>query len=330
MSDITLTQLARQLGLGKSTVQRALSGTGHVKPTTQARVAAAAKAAGYRRNVFFATLVAHRQRTPHGNLTIHYISRDLPRSHAGSRGKLETALLRESALGFGMDLVAVDVARDRHPRTLARRLWSRGSAGMLLGNCGEEFVAGLSNHNALPILSLLTATDLPYHAVGFDVGQAVVRCWQVLREAGHTRIGVALLDHTPPNADDFCRRATARALLDSQPGPPIPIHALSLDNPHSIVRWLDDYQPDAVISFSPSSHWFCHQRPSGRSIPCLTLHANTRSENAHVPGTAQPWALHAKCAIEQMDLMIRTGQHGVPDGRRTLLIDPVWHAGAGL
>jgi len=330
VSGITITELARRLDLGKSTVQRALSGTGKVDPETRRRILEEAERAGYQRNLYFAALSSQRRQSRDGKLLVHYVSQDIPRAEPHSKGKQESTYLHEIAGEFGMAVEAVDPACE-NARRLARILWHQGSAGLLLGNCGEEFLSGLDDSLQVPVLNLLSTEHLPYHAIGFDMTAAVRLCWERLMEAGYRRIGCAVMRHDPPNRDDSLRLGAALTLAADHlpPEERIPPLTSPIQESGAFTAWLRHHQPEAVIGFSPGFHWECHDA-AGRPIPFVTLHASERSDNRHIPGSLQDWRVHARNAMRQMDVMIRCGDCGIPAHRSTLLIDPRWHAGEGI
>lgn len=331
MGEITITRLAEMLGIGKSTVQRVLSGSGKVSPKTRERVLKVAEEAGYQRNLYFSALATQRRRTNKGRPVIHYINRNLPRANPESMGVREADVLGQFADRMGIELKIADPALVPHPRQLARMLWHQGSAGFLLGNCGSPFIDGLEAVPQLPILNLMTTNALPYHRIGFDVSKAVQMCWQKLRERGYRRIGCAVMQHNPVNYDDLLRRGAAlvEVAKESAEEDRIPLLVECLPGNEAYINWLKNYRPDAVIGFSTGGYWQCREI-MGRQVPYVALHTGQREESRFVPGVIQPLAVHAQNAIRLIDAMMRNADCGIPEHRYSLLIDPVWHAGEGF
>ena len=79
MSDsVTLRDLAKHLGLGKSTVQRALSGHPSIKPVTRQKVIAAATKMGYRPDPFFSIVGSQKRKSRSNGLPVAYLCRKGP------------------------------------------------------------------------------------------------------------------------------------------------------------------------------------------------------------------------------------------------------------
>lgn len=333
MGEITITELARALGLGKSTVQRVLSGAGKVSEETRERVLEKAKEMGYKRNLYFAALASQRKRGNSAKPLVHYVNRNLPRSDPGSMGLREADYLKEYATKAGLEFKVVDPAEEPHPKQLPKILWHQGTAGVLLGNCGEEFMEGLDALAGVPVLNLMTTNALPYNRVGFDVAKAVHMCWQKLREHGYRRIGCAVMRHFPENNDDRLRYGAALVAVaedgdTKEPVPPLFVHLAATGEP-KMVEWLKQHKPEAVIGFGTGGFWICRE-VLGKGVPYVALHAGMRPESSFVPGVRQPLPVHAENSIRVIDTMIRHADCGVPSNRYSLLIDPMWHDGVGI
>lgn len=330
MGEITITELARALGLGKSTVQRVLSGTGKVSEETRKRVLKVADEMGYARNLYFAALASQRKRGNRVKPLIHYVNRNLPREHPESIGVREANYLEAYAKKMGMELRLVDPAVEKHPRHLPKMLWHQGTAGIMLGNCGAAFVEGLRALEDVPVLNLMTTNELPYHRVGFDVAKAVQLCWRRLREMGYRRIGCAVMRHNPENSDDRQRYGAALVAVAEEGNLKARIPPLFeyMPGEDAYRGWLRLYLPEAVIGFSTGGYWGCRE-VLGEGVPYVALHTGTREESQFVPGAKQQLAVHAENAIRLIDSMIRHADCGVPAHRYSLLIDPVWFDGMG-
>ncbi|WGD37675.1 LacI family DNA-binding transcriptional regulator [Lysinibacter sp. HNR] len=186
---MTETDLAKHLGISRSTVSRALHGTGRISQETRARVLAAADELGFVRNTLASDLAAGRSNT------IGLLLRD---SINPAYGALFSNL-QLSAAAQNLDIVSVTVSND--PDGLQqlsglRRLLGLRVAGLLVAT------GGITSDQLRPFLHEVPTlrvgrpeTDPGINAVSYDE----VRNGQLLAEhilgQGHQRIAVIHTDH---------------------------------------------------------------------------------------------------------------------------------------
>lgn len=331
MRKTTLRDVARHLGLGKSTVQRALAGSPKVSARTSARVKEAAHLLGYRHDLFFAALAAHRRRPrSRSSVLIHYLFG--PRRTAARTPGLDLSdTLREEASQFGLEVEPVDWGEFPDYRTIPGVLYQRGSGGLLVGICDARVHLSLHQCTNLPILCLQHQAGMPFHTVRFSVASRVRCCWSRLWEAGYRRIGCALVRHSPSLVDDDDRMGAALSLVHSvkefgDQVPPLQIRFGALEQ---YAHWLTTYQPDAILAFH-SGLWWETRRILGQAVPFVCLQTNLSQTVRHIPGTYDSKATLARVALRQMGGLIRDGETGIPSSQFQVVIEPFWHDGEGI
>ena len=87
--------IAERLNMGKSTVQRALSGKGCVDEKKKALIIATAQEMGAQRDIFFSSLVGLQRKSKKNTALVYYVHRDVPRADARSKSKNLISPLRE-------------------------------------------------------------------------------------------------------------------------------------------------------------------------------------------------------------------------------------------
>lgn len=328
MSAPTLRNVAKQLGLGKSTVQRALTGSTSVSEETRRRVLEAAEQIGYRRDVYFATLSAHRKTSGKVTLPVHFLfgSPVNPNFHQGHN--CYPGLNRQGEKK-GYEVHNVTMEEFTHWQSMLRILYHRGSRGLLVEQIDPVMHELLRNFDLLPVVCCERQEGLGFHTVRYGVGERVRMCWAKLWQAGYRRIGFALHRHGEGILDDRDRLGAALTLLhDVRVKDRVP----PLENLNDVFyrEWLASHKPDAVISFNPGC-WYKGMDHPNRPKALVSLHASPKGKAIHhVPGAASPADVFASEVIVLLDRLVRFGEMGRPAHPIDVVIPPVWHEGAGI
>ncbi|MEG0448119.1 MAG: LacI family DNA-binding transcriptional regulator, partial [Comamonas sp.] len=108
---ITISDVARQAGVSRTTVSHALNGRGQVDPATRLKVEEAARALGYRPN-------RHAQRLRTGGANMIALMSSMPATVSGGPSRLGffmevAAVAASSAGGGGVGLVGVAAGKKR-------------------------------------------------------------------------------------------------------------------------------------------------------------------------------------------------------------------------
>jgi len=330
----TLRDLARDLCLGKSTIQRALAGAKEIKEATRKRVAARALELGYRKNTYFAVLSEQCKRRKASGILIHYLfgRAESPKNLMGGRDI--SAELQHFAPNYGLEVAPVDLSKFSKTEIIPRILFARGSVGLITGICDQRLYTTLQAFNKVSILSYQRQDPEVFHSVSFSVSGPMRLCWKKLWHAGHRRIGFALVQHQPQLPDDRDRLATALGLmkeyLPAEDWIPPLVERPYVSDPVAFRSWLDLHQPEAVISFR-SCYWNQCANDLKRPIPLLSLHANNLDPQAsHIPGTIEQHPFLAKELLRRMESMIRTNERGTPEFPLQVFCEPTWFEGDGI
>lgn len=323
--------LAARLGLGKSTVQRALSNSPLVSNDTKARVLAAAREAGYSGDPYFAALSAKRGRLTTKTVRLDHFHE--PLSDVSARLGFDChEVLRDCGRRSGYDVVRAPWRKGDTADAVAKMLWARGSAGFLFGRVTERSAKALIGFGRVPMVSLYRQAHLPVHTVRFDVAGAVRECWERLWAAGWRRIGCAVMRHAVEIEDDQDRLGAALELITTRlaVADRVPPLACGIRDHEAYFAWLRRYRPEAVIGFD-AGLGVIHQNAGYRNVPYVTLHTSERRiMTAHIPGTSLPIHDWARQVIARMDLMIRHGETGQPDRPAHTVLPNLWVPGSGI
>ncbi|MDF3128569.1 LacI family DNA-binding transcriptional regulator [Kiritimatiellaeota bacterium B1221] len=328
MNQVTLRELAAHLGLGKSTVQRALSGSSKVKKSTRERVEKAAREMGYQPDLYFATLSGHRRRVGKNLLRVCYLTHKSVRRRPAKKGVEYFSLLNNCAASKGFEVFCVEVEDRSRPEMILRQIWQKGASGILVGDLSEPMTEALRGFNKLPVICLIRDPHLPFHTVRFSVGQALRLCWTQLQARGYQRIGCAVQRHDPELPDDVDRLGAALAMSTrSYPSEErIPPLCDLLHDPKGFSHWLQRYEPDAVIGYNAGLWWQCKNK-HGAQIPFACLHASPDPVNRHISGSREDYRLQVELSFRQLDVLIRNGEVGIPVQNDHLVIDTFWQEG---
>lgn len=336
---VTLRDIAKRTGFSMATVSSALNNDPRVKGSTRDLVKTAAEEMGYRPDPALLALSAHRWdgRRNKAGMTIAYVTgipKD-PLSMERYEAMVESMKLRAESLGYRFyfyylrDLGSVESA--------SRILFSRGTSGLLVGPLTDESQMAGFDWDAFSAV----AVDLghyrpPLNLVTNNPLTCVRIAWEKVLAAGHTRIGVVL---APDQRSDFFneQRAWVSRLQHELPEefPRIPV--LDFTTVRSLRDWCDEHEPDVVIGFN---EWLPEALGElGRRVPEDLSFVSLRKEFKHYPSELShpdiagllPHPDHlGQVAVDQVDLLIRRNEKGLPPFNLTLYIDLSWHSGTSL
>lgn len=325
-SSPTIRDIADRLGLGKSTVQRALAGQGNISASTRERVLKVAKEIGYHPDPLFSSLARQRTRNRRERLDIAYIHASDVR--AGNIPFKEVTEAAES-LGYRAHKI-IPSEFDSGPR-LMDVLYHRGYVGALIGPVRSSLHATILNNRHLPVVCCGRIHRLPLHTVQPDITDGVRTTWTKVVAAGYRRIGAAICMHTPPVEDDLDRLgATLACQQDSRPADRIPPLTTPLRDTDALVAWAKKYRPDAIIGFSVGQYY--NLKDGGVDIDRLgfaSLHITTGPDERFAGmDESNPKVAHE--AVHMLDQLIRRRSVGTPDEPLHLLIPGRWNEGETL
>ncbi|MEY2881482.1 MAG: hypothetical protein RLZZ15_3862 [Verrucomicrobiota bacterium] len=326
----TVRSLARALGLSHTTVSDALRGKGRVDPATIARVRAAAKTAGYRRNPLAAAVMSELRRSRGGTFRGVLAAVDLVEpARSDPAGGFHRALVaggraRAAELGFKVEEFVVDARKLTVPR-LDTILRSRGIHGVLvLPSWFEPDWSGLDWSHYAGVYTDYVIERPALHCVCCNHYRSTMALVGRLVERGYTRPGLyveAGRDQRTQHRFSAAFRAAqeTRPALDAVP----PLIAAGRER-GEFERWFRRHRPDVVIShFTEVIDWMeaCGARvPRTHGFVSLNVLYQTRP----CAGLdQQPRELGAR-AVEMLIAQLQRNERGIPAWPTTTTIPARW------
>ncbi|HWA26012.1 MAG TPA: LacI family DNA-binding transcriptional regulator [Lacunisphaera sp.] len=332
----TIRSLALSLGLSRTTVSEALRGQARVNRATRERVAACAKAAGYRFNPLASSLLSEVRRTRlstfKGVLAAVGLQEPARVPFPGSywRDLLQGARERSAELGFKLEHFVVG----QRGLTVARLdtiLRSRGIRGVLImpaWNRPDFSQLSWAHFSGVYADYLMDQPGLssvcPDHPR--SMGLAMAR----LQEMGYRRPGLVLLQQESTRLEHRWL-ASFLAYLHQHPGmislPPLIQPEVT---PESFKKWFRKIRPDVVVGHRmemigwmkacgariPESHGFC----------CLNLALNAQT----CAGLDQrPYHVGVR-AVELVISQIHQNTYGIPELPSNTTVPSRWVDGPTL
>ncbi len=254
MDKLTIDDIARELGLSKTTVSRALSGKGRISPATRARVAEYASRAGY----------GLPRQTHNISLVIppEFVRLDLPFLRRCMGGVCRVAQLR----GYDVLLCYAD---ESSPEALERQLGTHKTDGVILTRTSA----------ADPCLELVRRHDVPFVSIGRVDGAGIYQVdndnlgaarelTSVLLRSGFRRIALfAGRLAYPVNADRMSGYLRALAERGVEPDPDLLLTELvTPEQREDAISRLIELRPDALLCGDDTLTLFAMRRLTQRGV----------------------------------------------------------------
>jgi LacI family transcriptional regulator len=333
-SSPTLGRLAEVLGMGKSTVQRALTGDPGCSPKTRERVLAMAAKLGYRPDPVFASMGSRRQRKPLDEVPLAYLESYGPGEMRAGGRYFDPAAKRAAALGYRLE--QINLREWEGAKDIWKVLYARGFVGVILGSMRSGHLPMLLRNEAFPVVCCGRTDTFPFNTVRPAIVSGIHIAWRELLALGYRRIGAAVCRHDPEVEDDFSRRAAAFACLSDfhTKAEFVPPLTSPFQDEGAFEKWVLRHRPEVVLGFS-MRHYRALER-MGFGIPDDVGFASPHRDDAdseiprQISGLYQRPALIAEAAVNLIDQMIRHGERGVAQNPLTITVGPVWVAGETL
>lgn len=323
----TIRDLAAKLGLGKSTVQRALAGLPGISKASMERIKAAAEKLGYRPDPLFSSLAMQRSRSRRHTLKIAYL-----RSSNARGGNNSYEQIKNYAFQLGYDAQLIEPEAMGAGKRLMAVLYHRGNVGVILGPVNPSCHEAILTNTQLPVVCCGRIDPLPLHTVQPDITDHVRVVWRHIRAAGYSRIAPAICQHTPALEDDVdrlgCILACQQELRKQDRIPPL---LTPLRDKDSLIEWVRRHKPDAVLGFSVTQYHILNEAGIDMSrMGFASLHTSTSKYNTEIAGTKELNDSVAREAVHLLDQFIRRRSVGLPDEPLHVLVPGVWKSGASL
>lgn len=322
---VTLSAVARELGLTKMSISRALRGGRGVSEATRAQVIAKAQAMGYVPDPAISTAMARmRNSRSSGPESIAWLG-----SHGKIGGWRDNFMISEMHRGASDQAARIGYRLEEfclnEPGMTTRRLgailYNRSIRGIVLAPLREQgAITGFPWQHFAAVCCGHSMTSPMLHRVVGDQFQVVQVAWQTLLAQGYRRIGlfVSLSDNRRVNNLwlgshlGWQHRAPSDAVV-----PPMVTDDW---NAATFMRWFDAHRPDAVLSYPEAHDWM---RAAGVADRCgfALLNYNQR---ARMPGVDHRFDHLGAAAVSLVAGEISANQYGIPDVRKSVSMECVW------
>jgi len=343
MKRITQAQIAREVGVNKATVSRALAGDPRISAETAGRVRKLAARLGYRPDPSFAWIANVRWRggTSHQHVTLAYVSQ-LRRPHAGNDVGYRLGTKKRAAeLGYGLETFFLDDYPDS--AALQRILIARGIRWLIVGPFYEpEPLLALDWTEFCAVSCGLSHFEPALHAVTYDPYEEILVAWRRVIDYGYYRPGLVIPQHPrPTQVDDDDRRWAATALLFRAPGTPngqVPPLFYSFTDPYEnlaqhVMGWYRKWKPDVVISLNSLNmmnilqHTGKTRSPGQVGFAQFAAIGHKQNNLAGIKDAAEDVG---RATVDLLQLTLRTNQWGMPRTRIRHYVAPEWIDGDTL
>ena len=331
----TIRDIAAKLGLGKSTVQRVISGNPRCSEKTRRAVLEEAQSAGYQPDPLYSILGSQGRRRRVSRLPIAFVAHETADLPGNWKTYFEYSCRRADELGY--EITLVDPYDFGGGDNFTSILYHRGFVGVLVGTIRTPEHHFLLTNNQLPVVCCGRIDALPLHTVQPDVIQPVRLCWQKLQAHGYRRIGPAVCAHRQPVEDDTERLGAVLALQRNTlpPSEHIPPLLSPVADEAAFLKWFRRYKPDSVLAFRAANFW--KLRDAGipvEKIGFVSLHALSAASDpvvaGVVAGVVQCLDTVACEAVNFLDQLIRHRSVGVPEMPIRIQVSGVWRDGESL
>lgn len=329
-------ELAVRLGMGASTVARALRNASRVSAETRERVLKEAEKAGYRSNALVKALMSdvRRRRTvrPSGEV-LAFLTSDVEESVwkklPSHLAQFEGAREKAATSGFDLQAMWMGPAAANFQQTM-RMMYARGVRGALLAPSSTDAnIVGLDSSRFAIVGMGFSFPELRIHRVVHDGADIVYACYSRLHGLGYRRIGIAVTERYA----EYDRHYFINGFLGAQWYYSIanipPLIIKKGETPIHFTRWLEKHRPDAVLGIWPDKQLSWIQK-YGLSVPGDIGYATIDIEGGNdlkIAGMVQNNREQGASAMDLLTGQIFRNETGFPDTPALSLIKGMWQNG---
>ena len=333
--------VARALGVHRTTVSLALRRDPRIPKQTQETVIAAAERLGYRPNPLVSALMQLQRgrRKSHGVTTLAYLTYDSARE-AWRRNPayveiFESALGRAASLGYRLEEFSLTKG-GMNPSRVQRILLARGIRGVLLAPPpGSDSRVEINLKDFAAIGLGLRIREPFIERVSTDHYQAMRLTLRACREKGYRRPGLVVGETA---SERIGHRWEAAFLVENWMAAdqePIPILTGTINDgpratPPKFSAWLKRHRPDVVIT-TPSdraAEWIAAIRAVSAKIGFASL--GLRDRSGKIAGVWQNHTRLGAIAVELLAAKLQRNEHGAEHATDTHLVEGEWVDGSSL
>lgn len=332
-----MADIARKLGLGRSTVSMALRDHPEISAATRKRVREAAEELGYRPDPLISLLMSnlHEGSDRPRDTVLAVINepektwswRERPMFRAMWAGMEEQARRR----GYGLEEFRIG-AHGLPPDRLLHILRARGIAGAIIApklQCGPSVFNGWAEFACVTVnWSVSSPANLPRSCIASF--HNFNRAWAALEDRGYRRIGLVTNPGISARTGHQHLAAHLTKLHLLPPERRVPALSLPPENPDlPLVRaWLDRERPDAVLV--DDAHGMLDSLSRVADVPGSLGVAALELGNAPagMAGIDEHVEEIGAAAVDMLIGRLQRNERGLPDNPRLLHVPGSWRDGA--
>jgi transcriptional regulator with XRE-family HTH domain len=326
---ITLSDIARRLGISKMTVSRALRGERHVGAAMREKVRQVAEEMGYRPDPEIAKLMTHMRRTrakaAPRTLAFVWAERDADEIAASSWSQQLVLGARRQAQRLGFELEEFYLkARGMTGRRLSGILEARGIPGFIL----SPLISRSRGHVSMAwekfssVVIGLGYARPALHRVHHHHFLGMMTALRRLRKQGHKRIGF----YCGSTINERMFRAWSASFLAHHPlAKPGDLLALrESPSQHDFLAWVKAEKPEVVMDGGHIIKDWLKTIPEARRPRHVTL--GWRADHADVAGIDQQADVLGAAAVDLLVAQYQQNERGIPEAPRIVMTEGVWRA----
>lgn len=314
---ITLADVAKRCGVGKSTVSRALNNDPACAETTRARVQEVARNLGYSPDPALSALVTHRvnkQRHATARFNLAIVS---DRSTDTYVRTLWNSVEHEaSELGYAVQWTTPETMDS--PASTARVLEARGVRGIVWGWLSQErYLAEFPWDRFSHIGFLLPLVRPSITCVRDDAFRGVWDATEACFARGYRRPGLALMTK-PGSINDRFQRAGWLISHAERGRAPVPIWRNINAESGTLAEWVRRQKLDIVIGSIDGVFWEMIRQ--GLTVPGDVDFLNLHHPTEHYPGFDCREKQIGRVLVATLDRQIRHNELGLLENPPTTLV----------
>lgn len=324
----TLRDVAKRAEVSTAAVSLALRDHPRISAAVRERIKRIAEEIGYAPDPVIARLAANGWAARRGrgvSSVIGFVTGSVSYEKSGSLPELGALRPAAARLGYGVN--AFYLPEYRSPDRLERMLRARGIRGLLLHQIADaDFVRRFPWGRFATVACSASVTLPPVHVAEADYVFAAQESWARFEEAGYRRVGYALMKEMNPR-DDVTRCGIV-GRLGASGGMRAAVEHFAAGDREAFTAWAKRHRFDAVAGLNDGFYWAL--RDAGLRMPeDLGYQSLVRSSRdvVDISGWNACEDLVAKAALNQLDLLLRSGEHGLPAHPYTVQVRPTWNAG---
>ena len=324
---ITLSDIARQLGISKMTVSRALRGERHVGDEMRLKVCRMAEEMGYRPDPEIAKLMTHMRRTrakaAPRTLAFVWAERDAEEIAASSWSQQLVLGARRQAQRLGFELEEFYLkARGMTGRRLSGILEARGIPGFI----PSPLISRSRGHVSMDwekfssVVIGLGYARPALHRVHHHHFLGMMTALRRLRKQWHKRIGF----YCGSTINERMFRAWSASFLAHHPlSKPGDLLALrESPSKHDFLAWVKAEKPEVVMDGGHIIKDWLKTIPEARRPRHVSL--GWRADHADVPGIDQQADVLGAAAVDLLVAQYQQNERGIPEAPRIVMTEGVW------